>query len=294
MATQAKNQNAGTTRTPAPSPAEKLQEKAQLPAAPIRTMADEINALIPQFNRAMPSWQQQIGGGDTLARIALTEFRKTPRLAECSKASFYGSLMTCAQVGMVPGPLGHVFLIPRKVKGVMTCCFEFGYKGLLDLARRSGEISTISAQCVYEGERVNVDLGNSTVEHIYDHTIKRTDPTKIMYVYAIAKLKDGSQALEVMDRDEINAVMQRAQAREDGPWKTDWPMMARKTVLKRLCTKGQIPLSTEIIRDMAKDETVRTALDVKLEPISAYETTGEIPISAEEEAEVTQEETKGE
>lgn len=229
-----------------------------------KTIVEEINDLVPQFRRASPAWFKQIGGGDTLARIAITEFRKNPKLAECSKDSFYGALMTCAQVGLVPGPLGEVYLIPRK--GV--CCFEMGYKGLINLARRSGEVSVIAAQPVFEGERCQIDLGG-TVDHPYDHTIDRTDPSKLLYVYAKATMRDGSTALEVMSKAEIDAIRKRSQASANGPWVTDYIMMARKTVMKRLLTKGQVPLSTEALTKITADETVRS--DISLEPISAFD-----------------------
>ncbi len=92
---------------------------------------------------------------DRLARIATTEIRKIPKLAACDQASFLGAIMQCAQLGLEPGgALGHAYLIPfdkrQKVNGRWeTVSTEaqliIGYRGMIDLARRSGQILHISA-----------------------------------------------------------------------------------------------------------------------------------------------------
>lgn len=254
---------------PRQNPADKLAtQQSTIPAERPKTLADTINAMVPEFKRAMPSFLQRVGGPEALARIALTEMRKNTKLAECSKESFFGALMNCAQIGLMPGPLGHVYLIP--FKGVVT--LQIGYRGLIDLVRRSGDLSTIKAVCVYEGEHCEIDLGLSKVSHAYDYAIDRTNPAKILYVYAMATLKDGSTALEVMTRAEVDAIRKRSMAVASGrstPWDTDYAEMAKKTVLKRLCKV--LPLSADITNKLAADETVVTSLKFHDSPTSVYD-----------------------
>lgn len=224
------------------------------------TISEKFNQLAPQFNKAMPGFLRKIGGAETLSRIALTEFRKNQALAACSFESLAGSLMTCAQLGLMPGPQGHVYLVP--FKGSVTVVI--GYRGLIELVRRSGELSTIAAVTVHDGDEVDIDLANATVQHKYNEKVVKTEET-FRFVYAMAALKDGSRAIAVMNKEEVNAIRKRSQASGSGPWSTDWLAMAAKTCLKRLCSKGSLPLSTELQKLIGADETVRR--DVTLEPI---------------------------
>jgi len=246
---------------------DKVLAKAE-PAKKPATIGDQLNSLAPQFNRIMPGFLRKIGGSDALARIALNEIRRQPKLAQCSWESLAGALMTCAQTGLLPGPQRHCYLIPYA--GEVQ--FQFDYRGLIELVRRSGELGTIMASAVYEGDECEIDLGLCFVKHPYNENVDKTDPSKIRFVYAKAVMKDGSVALEVMNRAEIDAIRKRSQASSKGrqsPWDTDYEMMARKTVLKRLCTKGQLPLSLEVQRFVQADETVRRS--VEADPIHAME-----------------------
>lgn len=86
------------------------------------TLADQINALVPQFARAMPKGMSS----DRLARIALTSVRNNPQLGACTPASFFGALMQCAALGLEPNLAGHAYLIPFKNKGVLECQYITG------------------------------------------------------------------------------------------------------------------------------------------------------------------------
>src|SRR5690554_4947647 len=105
----------------------------------------------PEIARALPRHMDP----DRLARIATTVMRQTPQLAQCTPESFLGALMTCAQLGLEPGPLGHAYLVPygREVT------FVPGYRGLLELARRSGQIRTIAAHVVKQNDEFEFELG---------------------------------------------------------------------------------------------------------------------------------------
>ena len=70
----------------------------------------------------------------TLTRIAITEIRTNPKLLECSLVSLAGAVMKSAQLGLQLGLLGHCYLVPYKDEAT----FILGYKGMIELARRSG------------------------------------------------------------------------------------------------------------------------------------------------------------
>src|SRR5690554_3088052 len=118
----------------------------------------------PEIARALPKHMDP----DRLARIATTVLRQTPQLGQCTPESFLGALMTCAQLGLEPGPLGHAYLVPFKNNktGMFEVTFIPGYRGLVELARRSGQVQSVQAHVVREGDRFDYEFGlNPKLEH---------------------------------------------------------------------------------------------------------------------------------
>ena len=98
---------------------------SNLPAqSPVKTIADYIKAMTPEIAKALPSHLKP----ERLARIVTTEIRRNPKLMQCTRESLLGALMLSAQLGLEPGPLGHVYYIPynNKKQGVTECQFLLG------------------------------------------------------------------------------------------------------------------------------------------------------------------------
>lgn len=212
---------------------------------------------------------------DRLARIALTEVRKTPALARCDQASFLGAIMQCAQLGLEPGgALGHAYLLPfeNRKKGTTEVQFIVGYRGMIDLARRSGQILSIEARAVYEADKFHVKLGlNPDLQHEPDWEAPDRGPLR--FVYAVAKLKDGGTQFEVMSRAEIERVRAKSRAAQSGPWVDHFEEMAKKTVLRRLFK--YLPVSIEVAQAAEQDE--RVDIDLPQDnPLTIDAETGEI------------------
>jgi recombination protein RecT len=188
---------------------------------------------------------------ERMARIATTEMRKIPKLAECNPMSFLGAVIQCSQLGLEPGgSLGHVYLIPfgKEVQVIV------GYRGMIDLARRSGQLISIDARAVYEGDTFECILGlESKLNHTPDWTNpNRADPAKLRFVYAVAKLKDGGTQFDVMSKVEVDAIRKRSKSSSSGPWVTDYAAMALKTVVRRLFK--YLPVSIELQHAVGIDE----------------------------------------
>lgn len=249
-----------------------LKERVTGQPAAQKTPVDKVAALL-----ASPSMQAQIKAAlprhmtpERLARIVTTEIRKTPKLAECTPVSFFGAVIQCAQLGLEPGnALGHAYILPydkrAKVNGQwQTVATEaqliIGYRGMIDLARRSGQIVSIDARAVYEGDKFECRLGlDSHIEHQPDwNNPNRTQPDKLQFVYAVAKLKDGGIQFDVMSRAEIDAIRIRSKAKDNGPWVTDYTAMALKTVVRRLFKF--LPVSIEIQTAVGLDERAEMGL----------------------------------
>lgn len=191
---------------------------------------------------------------ERLARIAMTEIRKTPKLAQADQASFLGAIMQCAQLGLEPGSaLGHAYLLPfeNRKKGITEVQFIIGYRGMLDLVRRSGQIESFHCYTVHEKDKFKVSLGlNPTIEH--EPAYNAADRGKVTFVYAVAKLKDGGTQFEVMNRVEIERVRASSKASTSGPWVSHWDEMAKKTVIRRLFK--YLPVSIELQSAVGYDE----------------------------------------
>lgn len=192
---------------------------------------------------------------DRLTRIVMTECRKAPALLKCAPESFYGAVLQCAALGLEPGSaLGHCYLLPfgngKDKQGRPNAQLIIGYRGMIDLARRSGQIVSLSAYCVHEQDTFNYKLGlDPDIEHI---PASVADRGKVTHVYAVAKLKGGGVQFEVMSRAEIEAVRKTSKAGTSGPWASHWDEMAKKTVIRRLFK--YLPVSIEAVRAVEIDE----------------------------------------
>jgi len=198
-------------------------------------------------------------------RLALTAVRKNPALAECTPASFAGALLQAAAVGLEPEtPLHHCYLIPFKdnKKGVSECTLVLGYQGMMDLARRSGQVTIISADVVYKGDTFEWEQGlNPSIRHFkraepitrFDQRSRRTLFTgdNVTHAYAVATLKGEKQSV-VLTRKELDSLRSHSRAASDGPWVNHTEEMFKKTALRRLCK--MLPMSPEIMGAIATEE----------------------------------------
>jgi recombination protein RecT len=185
---------------------------------------------------------------DRMARIVLTELRRVPKLLDCEPASLMGAVMQCAQIGLEPGNgLGHAYLIPfgREVQLII------GYRGFLDLARRSGQIVSISARAVYAGDRFEYAYGLNE-KLVHEPAPNRAKDAELTFVYAVASLKDGGHQFEVMSRADVEKVRAKSKSGGSGPWKDHYEEMAKKTAIRRLFK--YLPVSVELQRAVMADE----------------------------------------
>jgi recombination protein RecT len=173
----------------------------------------------------------------TQAIIAVT---RNADLLNCTVPSFLEAMVQAAECGLrFAGANGEAYL----VRYGSRCVFIPGYRGLLALARRTGKVFRIEARSVYEKDEFKILYGSSP--QLIHQPCLSNDRGQVICVYALAELKDGSIQIEVMTPAEIEAVRQRSPAKNNGPWMSDSEMMARKTVLRRLCKYLPFPTAFE-------------------------------------------------
>lgn len=228
----------------------------------MNTIQAYLKKMGPEFERALPKHMD----ADRLGRIAMTTIRQNPKLLECSIPSLMGAVMQAAQLGLEPGLIGHCYLVPfynGKMKET-DVQFIIGYKGMIDLARRSGHIESIYAHTVHENDEFEYELG---LHPKLVHKPSTGERGEMIFVYSVAHFKDGGYQFEVFSRNDVDKVKERSKAGKFGPWQTDYDEMAKKTVIRRMFK--YLPISVEIQNQATNDETVRK--DVTEDAESVYE-----------------------
>jgi recombination protein RecT len=183
-------------------------------------------------------------------RIALTTINKTPALAKCTITSLLSCLMDCAQLKIEPdGRKAYLIPFEDKRRGITVCTLIIGYQGLADIARRGENgIASIHADVIYETDKFTCSYGtNGKLEHIPSFGKKG----KVIGAYSFVTFKNGMTDWDSMSLNEIEAIRERSKAKENGPWKTDWAEMAKKTAFRRHCKK--LPSSYEYQEVFDKD-----------------------------------------
>jgi recombination protein RecT len=178
---------------------------------------------------------------ERMARVTLTALTKTPKLLECDQASFFMRLMDLSQWGLEPdGRRAHLIPFENRKLGIFECQLIIDYKGLVELAMRTGDIKSIHADVVCDNDVFKVNLGEVVVHEI-DYRKPRGNP----YAYwCRIEFKSGGVKYEVMTKLEVDSIRARSKAGTSGPWVTDYNEMAKKTVFRR-ATKW-ITLSPEM------------------------------------------------
>lgn len=217
---------------------------------------------------------------DRMLKIALGALRTTPKLMECTVESLMGAVVQCSQLGLEPNtPLGHAYLIPfekKKKQGndwvvdKVETQIVIGYKGLIDLARRSGQVVSIAAHAVHENDHFDYAYG---LDERLEHKPTMTNRGRVIAFYAVAKLVGGGHAFEVMSAEQVNEIRDASQnykfARDKSKtvWGQHYEEMGRKTVLRRLFK--YLPVSIELATAAAIDDVggrgESQALDTVLE-----------------------------
>lgn len=184
---------------------------------------------------------------EDLTRMALMALSRQPDLAKCSQTSILRALIDAAELGIKPGGLmGRGYLVPRKNRknGELECHFDPGYRGLVDIARRSGQVRRLEAHVVYEKDVFEVEYGDEP-RLVHKPTLIG-EPGPVIAAYAIAQFVDGSKQVEVLTRREIDKVKSSSAAGGSGPWGNWYEEMAKKTVIRRMCKL--LPFSDELER----------------------------------------------
>lgn len=216
------------------------------------------------FAATLPETVKKYLTPERLIKITLAALGRSPALMKCTPESVLQSVMDAAALGLEPGsPLGHAYLVPYGSAAQLI----IGYRGLIALARRSGNIESVTANCVYSRDSLKVNLSAGEIDHspfmpampTHEEMSRMTpneidamlDRGRLIGVYCVAKFVGGGQHVDFMTVGDVEAIRKRSRAGNNGPWKTDYDEMARKTVVRRAAKYW--PLSTELAAAMDVD-----------------------------------------
>lgn len=215
----------------------------QAPAQPIDTVRAQLEKMKDQFAMVLPRHLTP----ERMFRVAMTAIQQTPKLLECDRKSLYSAVMRAAQLGLEPdGILGQAYLIPygKQVQ------FIPGYKGLIDLARRSGEVSNIIAKEVCKNDEFTVDF---SLEVPFVHKPKLDgDRGEITHFWAMARFKDGGFHWDYMTKAEVQSIRDQSSGWQsakkysktaESPWEKHFVEMGKKTAIRRIAK--YLPMSVQ-------------------------------------------------
>ena len=253
-------------------------KKVQAITRPQTTFKDILQQEWHKISAVIPKQVSQ----ERMFQLAVSAYNQTPELAKCTPVSVLSCILKCAALGVEPSAvdnLGRAYILPynNRKTGHTEAQMILGYKGMIDLARRSGEIQDISARAVYEGDFFEYEFGlNEQLKHIPAQDNERT-PNKLTHVYMVCHFKDGGHYIDVMTRSQVNAIRSRSKSGSSAysPWSTDYEAMACKTVIRRAFKF--LPVSVEAQKAAATDEATPTISNLFTPPqYTVDQDTGEV------------------
>lgn len=235
----------------------KTTNNSEVAQSPKKGMQQLLKVMESEIKSALPSMVST----ERFQRVVLTAFSSNPNLQRCEPMSFIASVMTSAQLGLEPNtPLGHSYIIPYGSQA----SFQIGYKGLLDLAHRSGKIKTIYAHEVKENDQFDIDYG---LEQKLSHKPLLTgERGETIGYYAVYHTVDNGYSFVYMSKHDIEAHKEKyskSYKMSSSPWQTAFDEMAKKTVIKQLLKYA--PLSIELQKAINMDESVKNKIDLDMD-----------------------------
>lgn len=220
-----------------------------------KTMQTYIKSMEGEIKKALPS----VITPERFTRMVLSAISTNQALGSCTPSSFLGAMMSAAQLGLEPNtPLGQAYILPYKNKGVLEAQFQLGYKGLIDLAYRSGEVELVQAHIVYENDKFECEYG---LEPKLTHVPADSNRGAAIKVYAMFKTKSGGYGFEVMSMDDVREHAKKyskSYSSSFSPWSTNFEEMAKKTVLKK-CLK-YAPLKSDFVKGVVQDGAIKNEI----------------------------------
>lgn len=232
-------------------------------------MATEISKYLKKDN-IMQQLSETLGRNSApLVTSALTAVANNYQLKDATPVSVYTSLMKAAALNLTVDPnLGFAYLVPYKRNfkengqwvNVTEAQLQIGYKGLVQLALRSGQIKSVNTGTIYESEfkGYNKITGEFTID---ETIIPDEDNDEVAGYFAYVQLVNGGEVKQFSRKKQIEHFAKKYSKaysydldnnKKSSPWSTEFNAMAEKTVLKQVLKF--VPMSLEMQEAVSVDE----------------------------------------
>lgn len=195
-----------------------------------------------------------------------------PALAECTNASILSAALLGQSLNLPQSPqIGMFYLVPfknkKKVKDengreqtveIVEATFQLSYRGMLQLAMRSGQYKAINVTDIREGEIASYNPIEDAYEFTPETDINKRMELKIIGYYAYFEMINGFKKGIYWTKEQIDKHAKKYSAtyrKGFGLWATDFDAMAKKTMLRQLISKWGI-MSVEMERAYVGDQAV--------------------------------------
>lgn len=208
----------------------------------IAQVRHQLTQMAPEFAKVLPEHVTT----ERFERVTMTALQRSPDLLKCDRQSLFESVMQCAADGLQPD-------------GREAALTKFGNKvaympmvaGILKKVRQSGDLSTITAQVVYQNDTFEYWIDDQG-EHLSHHPEMLEDPGEPRAVYAMARTTDGGVYIEVLRMSDVERIRKASRSSSGGPWAQWWDQMAKKSAIRRLAKR--LPMSTDLEQVVNRDD----------------------------------------
>ena len=202
-----------------------------------------------------------VGAKDSQRFISsvVSAVQTNPALAECSNSSILSAALLGHSLNLPQSPqIGMFYLVPFKNKTGTEATFQLSYRGMLQLAMRSGQYKAINVTDIRQGELVSYDPIEDAYEFAPETDINKRIKLPIIGFYAYFEMINGFKKGIYWSKEQIEAHAKKYSAtyrKGYGLWSTDFDAMAKKTMLRQLISKWGI-MSVEMERAYVGDQAV--------------------------------------
>ena len=223
--------------------------------------------------------------------VAAAHLLNSDDLRACDELSILGALYKAVTLGFRLEPeFGECYLVPRTVKGVKVCTFQIGYRGWKAMVMQTGYVSNIQAREVYKEDQFFVKYGTAAM---IEHTPADENSGETSHFYAYAKLKDGNEIFEVINKQAAEKSRRFSESQYDwvgktkvfsekpkSYWQKGYSAMALRGPIKKLA--AMLPLTPAIETAMQEDGAInylqKDGSVMKVSPAEVEETAEKIQI----------------
>lgn len=227
-----------------------------LAASQPKTFPELLEKMKPEIARALPKHLN----ADRMSRIALTEFRKNPKLGDCNLQTVFGAIITLSQLGLEPGVLGQAYLIPYKG----TCTAVPGWQGYADLVARGGRAS-IWTGAVFQGDEFDYGFGDRPFITHKPSEAELPTVDRLTHCYAVGRIKGSDwPVIEVWGVGKIRAHRDRFNKVGNQHYSFQhFEMYGRKVALLQVIKYMPKSVELQMVTDLERAGENGQTIDVK-------------------------------